>query len=381
MAFIEFSFKAYVLLFKKIISDLIGLFNRKKIKIDSSKTWIVSNTLNNNKSTSFLKKQLKQVQLLHINRKKINSNTLSIGFYPKNILKLILFLILNNEKWYRYNPHFLYDVFNFNDTLRTLFKENKPKAIIFSNDHYFLNRLLLNESKKHKITSIYIAHASVSDYFPPLEFDHSFLFGQAMLDIYKRIGDINGETYLVGNPRSDDFIDLRKKSRDTNVIGIGINSLDNPDLVKITIKKLLERYKNINIVVRFHPAQKPYKITNSSRVKYTSAQNEDLKMFLRRISVLICGNSSLILDAAISGVRAIQFHHEIHPMKDYYGFIKNDIAKLCCNHDELFKMINNFSSLEYLKNTKYFEESIGSNYEGSVKKKIGEKIFKIINEI
>ena len=30
LSFVEYSFKAYVLLFKKIILDLIGLFNRKK---------------------------------------------------------------------------------------------------------------------------------------------------------------------------------------------------------------------------------------------------------------------------------------------------------------------------------------------------------------
>jgi hypothetical protein len=380
MSFVEYSFKAYTLLFKKITLDLIGSLNTKKTKIDSSKTWVISNTLNNNKSTSYLRKHIKQVQFLQINRKNNNNDTLRIGFYPENIFKLIRFLILTDEKWYRYNPHFLYDVFNFNDTLISLFKVNKPKAIIFSNDHYFLNRMLLNESRKHKITSIYIAHASVSNYFPPLEFDHSFLFGQSMLEIYKRIGVIKGNTYLVGNSRSDDLIDLRKESRDRNIIGIGINPLDDLNLVKITIEKLLERYKNINIVIRFHPRIKTYKIINSRRVIYTSSQNEDLKTFLRRISVLICGNSGLILDAAISGVRSIQFHHEINPMEDNYGFIKNEIAKLCSNYYELFEIINDFHSLEYLKKTKYFEESIGSNYEGNVKKKIGQKIYKIIYE-
>ena len=228
----------------------------------------MSNSLNNNKSTSYLGKYLKQVQFLHINRKKINSDTLSIRFYPKNIFKLIRFLILTDEKWYRYNPHFLYDVFNFNDTVISLFKENKPKAIIFSNDHYYLNRILLNESKKRKITSIYIAHASVSNYFPPLEFDHSFLFGQAMLDIYKRIGVINGETYLFGNSRSDDLINLRKESRDRNVIGIGINIQDDLNLVKITIEKLLDVFSNYDNEIT--EKIKAYKINEISKNKLVS---------------------------------------------------------------------------------------------------------------
>ena len=61
---------------------------------------------------------------------------------------------------------------------REILKKYNPKILFLSNDHSPFNRCLLHHSKSMGIKTIYMQHASVSDKFPPLEFDYSLLDGQ-----------------------------------------------------------------------------------------------------------------------------------------------------------------------------------------------------------
>jgi len=373
--------KPYLLLFKKIANDFFNIIYKKdNIKIEPKDIWIIANTSNNYNSTLFLRDYLNNTKILQIKRRNNHIENLNIGFYWSTIFDLVRFMFFNKDKWYRFNPELLYDSVNFHNKVKKLFLKVKPKAIIFSNDHYHLNRILLKEAKKNGIPTIYIAHASVSDIFPPLEFDHSFLFGRAMQEKYFNIGNINGKTHLLGNPRSDELISIRILSRDPNIIGIGLNLLDDFEMVKLTIEKLLKENKSLIINIRFHPRSQIKRILIDNRVNYISANDQSLSSYLAGISTLISGNSSLILDAAIAGVKPVHFYHEKEPIIDYYGFIEKGVAKLCVSHNDLVNELKNTSSLEYLKNSKHFEESIDSAYQGNVKKKIGEKIYKIIYE-
>ena len=379
MCFVKFDFRAFYSLLRKMLVDMICIFHKNKCLINDSEVWVVSNTLNNDLSSDYLNLYIEDIKFYKIERGFVKS-PINIGFNFKAIIELCFFLIHTDVKWYKYNPHLLYDVFNFNYTLKNLFLLNKPRAIVFLNDHYYLNRMLLNAAKQAGINTIYIAHASVSKFFPQLEFNHSFLFGKHMLETYKGIGIIHGNTYLFGNPRLDDFIELRNLKRKRNVIGIGVNYLDDFKLVELTIKNILSRFQDVYIKVRFHPACKVVKIFDFERVEVTFAKTDSLKSFLEKISVLICGNSGLVLDGAVSGVKCIQFPHEIQPMEDNYDFIKNGIAVYCSNYDELFEALFNNESSEFLQKTAYYEASIGSKHEGGVKKKIAMKISDILHE-
>ena len=56
-----------------------------------------------------------------------------------------------------------------------------------SNDHSPANRALLLVAKSKGIKTVYMQHASVSNLFPVLDFDYSFLDGVNAYNIYKEI--------------------------------------------------------------------------------------------------------------------------------------------------------------------------------------------------
>src|SRR5690606_33507240 len=68
-----------------------------------------------------------------------------------------------------------------------LIKLTKPERLWLSNDHTYVNVAFLYASKKLRVKSFYLQHASVSDMFPPLNFDLAFLDGKIALNIYSKI--------------------------------------------------------------------------------------------------------------------------------------------------------------------------------------------------
>ena len=68
---------------------------------------------------------------------------------------------------YAYIPYFL-----------QIIKKNKTKFILSSNDHNSSNRSLRLAAEMMSIKTIYLQHASITKYHPPLEFDYALLDGK-----------------------------------------------------------------------------------------------------------------------------------------------------------------------------------------------------------
>ena len=80
--------------------------------------------------------------------------------------------------------------------------------------------------KQLSIPTIYVQHASVTPYFPPLGFDLNLLEGQATFDQYSKNGPVPGEHKLVGMPKFDTFINFRNQSSSVQNVGICTNKMD-----------------------------------------------------------------------------------------------------------------------------------------------------------
>lgn len=243
-----------------------------------------------------------------------------------------------------------------------LLKKFAPKCIVFSNDHNFDSRALLLAAKSLSIPCIYIQHASISKNFPPLLFDLALLEGQDSKDKYEQIEPIiNCKVDLIGNPKFDNYINSRRNISTIKTIGIFTNILD-LELSVIEIIELLSS-NNYRILYRPHPRQK-YSIKHKLISEYSNSNDENIFDALKKIDLLISGNSTSHLDAAIMNIPSISYLFHEHEFKDTYGYVEKGLSKLCRNKKELLEQIMKFekNGLEqfYLK-AKHYNANIENN--------------------
>lgn len=203
-----------------------------------------------------------------------------------------------------------------------------PKTIVLFNDHQFSYTSLLYAAKEKNITTVYIPHASISQYFPPLVFDIAFLEGKEMLDTYNKISPSFTEKIVVGNIKLDSFRrrELKNENKNRKSIAFALNTLDNIDLVKswiLQIKKELSKY-NFEFIFRQHPSMKKTEIDG---LKFSDSKTEDSLTFLSNIDILITGSSNIILEARLLNKKVYNciWFNNMPNAEDNYGFLKNGL--------------------------------------------------------
>lgn len=280
---------------------------------------------------------------------------------------------------YLYLPYFL-------DTLG----KSRPSFVVMSNDHNTPNRCLRLSAHYLGIKTVYLQHASVSDLFPPLDFNISFLDGVASAKIYARC-----ENNLKGKKQKERIIFLSGMSKSlkpslrafSKKIGMAINTLDQFEKLEDLARAF--RQKNFDLHIRFHPAQdkdfisqlEKFVKTDPERISLSYPNSESLGDFFAQCSLLISGNSSIHLEAAL--VDVMTYYYEFsdrveHP--DYYGYVKNGISlKL----PEISLMdTNEIKRLEFVpfereQAVKFYAESFKTTWQG----REGELIAKTLIEL
>ena len=54
---------------------------------------------------------------------------------------------------------------------------DKPKGIVFTNDHVFYSRALIKHAKSYGIKCLYMQHSAVTEIFPPMLSQYALLDG------------------------------------------------------------------------------------------------------------------------------------------------------------------------------------------------------------
>ena len=246
----------------------------------------------------------------------------------KNVIKNYFLIKKNNESSYMIpfiEEYIRYDV-GLVMALR-IYEEIKPLAIIVSNDHSGIMRAFINTARSNGIKVIYTQHASIGNGFPRLDFDLALLDGYEAYTQYLKSGPINGTVVLTGRNR----IFINKKIKKENIIGLATNQDDSlKDWLKLMKGlRVIERKK----ILRCHPAEKR-KIMWRLLCLYTGIQFQSSKIkleeFLDSISLMISGNSGIILDSALRGVQTIWYspiNSKNANLIDYYGYEKNKLCK------------------------------------------------------
>lgn len=263
---------------------------------------------------------------------------------------------------------------------RLLFQDNQPRAIFISNDHAPSSRALILVARKMGIKTIYLQHACVTEIFPPLRFDCSFLYGTYSQSIYEAVGEIEGRVYSVGNPAFDEWREAIINKKRSYKIGIAYNTLDNLEDVKNVVRDLEMRMEGYEIYLRPHPAD-GREIPFSGRFVVSNSKSQLSCDFLKDLDVVVAGNTSLLFEAACMNVLPLQYAFSPHDpyLQDYYGFIRNGLALECRSIKEIIDIVGNFDNSKHQdvrSRAKGYDASIGSDYEFRVK----EKIFSILDK-
>tara|TARA_B110000027_G_scaffold60438_2_gene65088 strand:- start:10391 stop:11872 length:1482 start_codon:yes stop_codon:yes gene_type:complete len=247
---------------------------------------------------------------------------------------------------YSYVPYFL-----------DLLTKAKPKIVIVSNDHSLNCRSLRLAAEMLGIKTLYLQHASVSNIFPPLEFDFALLDGSIAYKTYISCYKNNKNNsrvkknatkckVLLTGQKKFIYKNLKPFRFKTLFIGLAINELDDFSHLSLLLNNL--SLAKVKCSVRLHPNQdlsfvkelKKY-MKNKNWIIFSDSKKQSVNNYLKNLDVLIAGNSSIHLEAALAGLPTFYYEMSDNVIKpDYYNYVKNGITK---------KLKNNFTFQE-LKN-------------------------------
>ncbi len=350
--------------------------NSKKLK---GKVWLYVVSQNNYDSLKFLEDSLPYSIFVAGQGKKLGkykndaqrvSLRRKVFYYYKYIPLLIQFLKYKPESTKRFFD-ILYDAVGFYEVYRYKLRKYKPSAIVFANDHNADARAMLLAAKSLGIKTIYIQHASVSSFFPPLQFDLSLLEGQDSLDKYKLCGPVAGRVELVGMPKADKYLTNRNSRQHIHTVGIGCNLLDNPQKIKSLLQVLSNAFPDIHFILRPHPRDSRDLAALAGGAKniiLSDSSKEPVFEYLQQLDVQISGNSGIHLEAVLLNVWSI--YYDFNPaqqLNDYYGFVQNGLVDVANSSEELIKLINSnlHSKPDVVTRAQYHNATVGTKQEGN----------------
>jgi hypothetical protein len=248
---------------------------------------------------------------------------------------------------------------------KKLIQKVRPKTIIVSNDHLFLPVALIFASKGTSTKSVYLQHASIMPIFPPLTVDIALLDGSEAQRIYSLKGINETRVMLSGMIKSDGYIRLKPTPTSIAFIGICLNILDDIVEIEHLIKHINSKYPNLLLEVRSHPAMASSPVfQNSQRLKLSEPKNEKIFEFLKRVDLLIAGESSVHIEAAIVNIPSFYFNSWHKPL-DNYGFIKSGLVSGYFENIRGFDdcMKNLTLNQDFVIRAKPYCDTINSEYE------------------
>ncbi|WP_147415817.1 glycosyltransferase family protein [Ulvibacterium marinum] len=270
---------------------------------------------------------------------------------------------------------------SYEECLRLL-KKSRPKAILFSNDHLIIARAMLLAAKKLSIKTYYVQHASVSEYFPPLEFSYAFLEGEDALVKYKKCGQIDSEVILVGMPKFDKYINHVNNNEKLTTVGIPFNLLDDLEVINKLVEWLKAEYPNLEVIIRPHPGDQR-DLSQFASYSLSDPSRENAFQFLARTDGIICADSSIHLEAALLNVYPLYYNFERGEALDYYGYVRNGLVDFCKNIDELKLKIAQLrlAKPDIRNRAAFYNAAVNSDFYGQSTNKIVDMVFETINQV
>jgi hypothetical protein len=251
-----------------------------------------------------------------------------------------------------------------------------PKAIVIANDHVFFTRILVEMAKKKNIPTFFIQHASAYDGVPKIFVDLALLEGQHAKEKYLEKGSNSQRIKLVGIPKFDPYFGKINENHQIQRLGFCTNRSMDFQETKETLTYIRQEFPNLKIILRPHPTAEPSgkyaQIIQQLGLAYSNANKEPAFLFLQDVDVVISGNSSILLEAAILNVVPIYIFSDntkrfySHDRFDKYDYVKHKVAYPINNHQELLRILTSFSQTkpDVRENVKIYCDTIATSYDG-----------------
>ena len=205
----------------------------------------------------------------------------------------------------------------------------RPGVLVVSNDHSVWTRTLAYAAGKLGIKSVYIQHACVTEDFPPLSFDYALLDGRDALDKYAAAGPTRTLVYLVGMPKFDEHALDPNTSKQVGCVGVCLNRHDPVDRVREACQAVSGSLPGVLLRMRPHPGDTRRAqwsaLARELGAELSPSSREGPFDFLRTVDVVVAGESSILLEAAMINVVPVYYDFPKEG-KDWYGFAANGLT-------------------------------------------------------
>jgi len=300
---------------------------------------------------------------------------ISIFFIPLLIINTVYTNLKIRKRILLYLDDILLSM-GFNYFVKHYLKILNPTAIIFSHDHTFYARSLIKSAEAINIPCFYIQHSAITNNFPPINSSYALLEGKDSLKKYYPNGHPKDQVFLIGSPKFDKHLNHINNKTIADKIGIcSTSSMDKNQVIRL-IDEIKNKIDSNKIYFRPHPAEminnkyNDYQSFNDFR--YSNPLHEDSYNFLRNIDVVITGNSSILLEAAMMNVYPILWRDSKSITKynddpaDKYGFIKNGLAVPCDSISEIIDCLDKvkMKKPDIRANASFYIENINTDWDG-----------------
>lgn len=276
----------------------------------------------------------------------------------------------------------------------------QPSLVIMSNDHNVNNRSLRLAAELLVIKTLYMQHASVSEIFPPLEFNYALLDGKLAHQVYLHCYEIQKGTnpcieknvadcHVVLTGQKKPVVQVKEDTELEGIqIGLAVNQIDDFHCVQTMLDHLAAMH--LKCVVRTHPFQNPAfleqlktYVQDKAWLSWSNSREQSLADYFGSVNTLIAGNTSIHLEAALAGLPTFYYEmsDEVH-RPDYYGYVKSGVSKRLeqdFSFESLKSAIDNAHSIERHQAIKNYSETYDTpwqNREGELSAWVIEAILK-----
>lgn len=382
--------------FNHKIKAILG-FEKKSVQekqIISTSLLFIANTINNERALAPIWRKLEKESYAVITLENIDK------YYPKELLyqyslKYIWPLILmyirsnaNDRRVIRNNMDTVMYTMGFLRITEDIINSSSIKLVVMANDHSPLQRSFQFHASMYGIKTMYVQHATVTDKFPPLNFDISVLDGKDSFDKYVQAGPVKGNVFLLGNPRFDSIPLYREKKTNEFSIGVAVSRVDDIQVTRLAIMQLIQDGYS-RIIFRPHPNILHDKAWISFMdellsidIPISNPYNENPYCFLGKIGILISGESGLHLDSLLMDVPSICYNFSNGRLFDIYGYVAKGwlryaktLADLRCQLDVLSN--NNGVGVD-IEVPRYYNTAFGLPVEGETSSVIGDLVRSVV---
>lgn len=223
------------------------------------------------------------------------------------------------------------------------------QCICFASDHSPLVMGLLDVARERGLSTCYVQHAPVADYFPPLDYDLSILFDRASIATYQRAADrrqtsSKGKVVILP-PFKTEAVQPALTGQSYR-IGICLSYLFDAKNLSDLIGQLIDHPAVASVQLRAHPRCRADLSEFTRHRKVSNPACVNLSEFADISDIALVPNSGVAVELLHIGKPVLYTPGMDFIGYDYYGFVKDGVVPV-------FK-------LEFLDNPARIDQFFGS---------------------